>query len=554
MKWDQFFRADALAVIASACVVFYTLLTIIYSVGYMRGRKGLVRYYVYLVVTAVLSIAAVMSDNLVLFMTFWGLLALFLYLLINQGAGAQASQTAKKTFIIIGGTDTLMLLGLAFVWALTEMPELSRLAMTTVSIPVATGTAVAAYLLLLSGTLAKAGAMPFHTWVPDMAENAPLPTVAFLPASLDKLVGIYFLLRLNLDMFVLRPGMQGLLMFIGSFTIIAAVMMALVQHDLRRLLGYHAVSQVGYMVLGIATGVPLGIAGGTFHMLNHTLYKTGLFFAGGAVIHDSGTGDLDKLGGYARKMPIVFWSFFVCALAIAGVPPLNGFVSKWMIYQSLVQTGESGGGLWPVWLAAAMFGSALTLASFMKVLYAVFLAPPAGTLPEKEEASPFLWSPPAILAAVCVVFGVLAFRLPLRYLIDPVVDMPMAYSGDWHSVVGAVLILLGLLVGIGVYAAGKIFKTRTVEPFIGGEVLANQPHMRLSGVDFYLTVEKAPFLKTAYEAALKKAFDVYELGTKATFGVSKVFSGAHSGELQVYLAWCLLGMIVLLLMMMGWSP
>ena len=554
MTWEAFFRADALAVIASAFVAVYTLLTIVYSLRYMRGRGQLGRYYACVVLTAVFSIAAVLSDNLILFMTFWGLLAILLYLLINQGRAERAPQTAKKTFIIIGGTDTLMLLGLAFVWTLAERPALPHLAMTSVSIPATTPMAAAAYLLLLSGALAKAGAMPFHTWVPDSAEDAPLPAVAFLPASLDKLVGIYFLLRLNLEMFALGPAMQGFLMFLGSLTIIAGVMMALVQHDLRRLLGYHAVSQVGYMVLGIGTGIPVGIAGGMFHMLNNTLYKTGLFFAGGAVIHDSGTGDLEKLGGYARKMPIVFWTFLVCALAIAGVPPLNGFVSKWMIYQSLVQAGDGGSRLWPLWLAAALFGSALTLASFVKVLYAVFLAPPKGAVPEKEEASPLLWIPPAILAAACVVFGIFAFRLPLRFLVGPVVDMPVLYTGNWHPVVGTILILLGLAIGAGLYIAGKVCKTRTVEPFVGGEILAEQPEMRLSGVDFYETVEKAPVLKVVYAAALKKAFDMYELGSRATFGVSKLFSEAHSGELPTYLVWCLLGMAVLFLMMMGWAP
>ena len=112
--------------------------------------------------------------------------------------------------------------------------------------------------------------MPFHTWVPDAAEDAPIPVVAFLPASLDKLLGIYFLARITLDMFVMDLGMNTFLMAIGSFTIVAAVMMALIQHDLKRLLGYHAVSQVGYMVLGIGTGNPIGIAGGLFHMLNRS--------------------------------------------------------------------------------------------------------------------------------------------------------------------------------------------------------------------------------------------------------------------------------------------
>ena len=154
-------------------------------------------------------------------------------------------------------------------------------------------------------------------------------------------------------------------------------MMALVQHDLKRLLGYHAVSQVGYMVLGIGTGSPVGIAGGLFHMLNHAIYKSCLFFGGGAVEKSAGTTDLENLGGLARSMPVTFGTFLVASLAISGVPPLNGFASKWMIYQGIIESARGGGHLWVLWLVAAMFGSALTLASFMKVVHAVFLGQPS---------------------------------------------------------------------------------------------------------------------------------------------------------------------------------
>ncbi|GAI75218.1 unnamed protein product, partial [marine sediment metagenome] len=166
---------------------------------------------------------------------------------------------------------------------------------------------------------------------------------------------------------------------VGSFTIIAAVMMALVQHDLKKLLSYHAVSQVGYMVLGIGTGIPLAMAGGIFHMLNNAIYKTSLFLGAGSVEHRAKTTQLNKLGGLARVMPITFVTFFIAALSISGVPPFNGFFSKWMIYQGVAELGKLGGGgnLWIVWLLAAMFGSALTLASFIKLIHAIFLGVPS---------------------------------------------------------------------------------------------------------------------------------------------------------------------------------
>ena len=179
----------------------------------------------------------------------------------------------------------------------------------------------------------------------------------------------------------MSAAMNTFLMAIGSLTIVCAVMMALVQHDLKRLLGYHAVSQVGYMVLGIGTGNPIGIAGGIFHMLNHAIYKSCLFLSAGAVEKKTGTTDLDKLGGLSKTMPVVYVAFLIASLAISGVPPLNGFASKWMIYQGIIETGRQGSHLWILWLMAAMFGSALTLASFMKLVHAVFLGQPSSERP-----------------------------------------------------------------------------------------------------------------------------------------------------------------------------
>ena len=274
----EYFRFDNLSVFVGIFIAVFSVLVALYSVGFMRGRKGLVRYYLYLVLTFLSSLGAVFSNNLIVFLVFWGFLGLLLYLLINFGRKENTSYTAKKTFIIIGGTDAVMLLGLAFIWHLTGSMDMDKL-----SIVLDSKAAVLAYICLAIGAFAKAGAMPFHTWVPDVSEDAPTPVAAFLPASLDKLLGIYFLARISLDMFKLNEGMNTFLMVLGSVTIVAAVMMALVQHDLKRLLGYHAVSQVGYMVLGIGTGNPIGIAGGLFHMLNNAIYKSCLFLSGGSV-------------------------------------------------------------------------------------------------------------------------------------------------------------------------------------------------------------------------------------------------------------------------------
>jgi NADH:ubiquinone oxidoreductase subunit 5 (subunit L)/multisubunit Na+/H+ antiporter MnhA subunit len=543
-----YFKFDNLSYFVGLFVMVFSLLITHYSLGYMRPAKNLPLYYLYIFLTMLASLGVVFANNLVLFMVFWGFLGLLLYLLISFGDKEHTSATAKKAFIIIGGTDAFMLLGLAFIWYLTGTMKMDEM-----SIALNSKTAISAYLCLAAGALAKAGAMPFHTWVPDTAEDAPTPVTAFLPASLDKLLGIYFLARITLYMFQMNLFMNNVLMAIGSITIIAAVMMALVQHDFKRLLGYHAVSQVGYMVLGIGTGNLIGIAGGLFHMLNNAIYKSCLFLSGGTVEKRTGTSDLDKLGGLAKLMPITFVTFIIASLAISGTPPLNGFASKWMIYQGIIESGRNGGYLWIIWLTAAMLGSALTLASFLKLIHAIFLGQPSKEQQEakavKGEVSPHMWIPAALLAGLCILFGVFAYSLPLKMFILPSLERELYFPGIWNSSLATLLILAGLIIGYIIYLLGSITRTRTTDSFVGGEDLASHPEMRLSGTEFYNTIERTWFLERIYRAAKIKSFDIYEIGSKATFGFNKVLRYLHNGVLPTYLAWCLLGMIILFIIL-----
>jgi len=542
---SQFFRLDNLSVFTGIFIGFFSILILIYSVGFMRGRKGLLRYYLYIILTLAASLGAVFANNLLVLIGFWGFLALLLYLLIGFGQKQNTSATAKKAFIIIGGTDALMLLGLAFIWRLTGSMDIDKL-----SIALDNKVAIWAYLCLAAGAFAKAGAMPFHTWVPDTAEDAPTPVTAFLPASLDKLLGIYFLARISLDIFQMSLKMNTVLMALGSLTIIAAVMMALIQHDLKRLLGYHAVSQVGYMVLGIGTGNPIGIAGGIFHMVNHAIYKSCLFLSGGVVEKKTGTTDLDKLGGLAKVLPLSFITFLIASMAISGVPPFNGFVSKWMIYQGIIETAKTGGNIWILWLIAAMFGSALTLASFMKLLHAVFLGQKSNEsrITNNESRSPTGFAmgfPIVILALLCIVFGVFAYQLPLKYFIFPIMGGAVEFSGTWMAGLATILLLFGVVIGLIIYLMGTFSKARVADAFTGGESLTEHPAMRISGTEFYNTIKEIRLLKPLYWLAERKVFDIYEVLSKITLGINALLRYIHNGVLSTYLAWCLLGMAVL---------
>jgi formate hydrogenlyase subunit 3/multisubunit Na+/H+ antiporter MnhD subunit len=541
------FRLDTLSSFILLWVGFFGVAMILYSIGFMRGKTGLKQYYGYMLMTLGAGYGAVLANDMIVLLAFWGFLALTLYMLI-QAAGPEASGAAKKTMTVVGGTDALLVLGVAIVWMMTGSTSL-----TQAQIPTITGLSVFAFILFACAAFAKAGAMPFHSWIPDTAEHAHVPVVAYLPASVDKLLGIYLLARISLTLFDLSPGMQLLLLIVGAFTIIAAVMMALVQHNLKRLLGYHAVSQVGYMVLGIGTLNPIGVAGGLFHMLNHAIYKGCLFLCAGSVETREKTMELDDLGGLAKYMPVTFLSFLVAALAISGIPPFNGFVSKWMVYQGVIEMGKAGGWLWVVWLAAAMFGSALTLASFMKALHAVFLG--ARSRKDKPaESGAAMLIPMIVLSVLCIVFGLFAYAIPLRIWVIPAVTRVLsvpatsAWLGWWSPVTATILILVGVLIGFIIYLAGTFRTPRTSSAYIGGEVLPED--YRVTGVDFYETVESMGFLHTVYGWAMKRAFDAYDIGRAISFYFIKGLRGLHTGVLPDYLTWVLFGLLVLMVVLM----
>ncbi|MGD9015329.1 MAG: proton-conducting transporter membrane subunit [Candidatus Omnitrophota bacterium] len=538
------FKLDYLNSFVILSISIFSILVVIYSLKFMQGKVRLWEYYFWIILTSLASIGAALANNLILLLVFWGFLGLTLYMLINMG-GKDSDKVAKKTFIIIGGSDCLMLLGIGIIYHLTGTFQMDKIHLAVGS----SGLTILAFLCLAIACFAKAGAMPFHTWVPDCAESAPVPVAAFLPAALDKLLGIYLLARICLNLFIMNRAMNILLMLIGAFTIIAAVMMALVQHNLKRLLGYHAVSQVGYMVLGIGTGIPIGIAGGIFHMLNNTIYKSCLFLTGGNVESKTQTAELDKLGGLSKIMPLTYTSCLIASLAISGVPPLNGFVSKWMVYQGLIsQLRVMSPGLRItsiLCLAAAMIGSALTLASFMKLIHATFLGQ-AHKSPNirHNEVSWTMWLPCLILAVICIIFGIFAYQVPLRYLIWPILA-DKTFIGFWSPGLATILIIIGLILGLIIFKLSKLkLSFRQDSPFVGGETTVLDEG-RVSGIEFYNTVKEIGPLARMYKLAEAKFFDIYDLGQKGVFRVTNLLRYLHNGVLPTYLVWCLLGMMVM---------
>ncbi len=546
------------AIIALLIAIFGALISL-YNLSF--ADKQSCKHDAYILWSLAGAIGAVLANNLIALLICWEIVTLMLFLLINLG-GEKAKTGAAKTFSILGLSDCALLLGIVIliVAGNTNSLAIDDLSVNTANNPLM----IICFLLFLIAALAKAGAMPFHTWIPSAAEGAPTDVMAYLPAAVDKLLGIYLLARVCLEFFTIGYGLKLLLLIIGAVTIVGAVMMAMVQHDLKKLLSFHAISQVGYMVVGIGIGGPIGIAGAIFHMVNNAIYKCCLFLSAGSVEKQTGTTDLDKLGGLARYMPLSFIACVVAAVAISGVPPMNGFASKWLIYQAcldVTNTWTAFQWIGPIVLIAAIFGSALTLASFVKVIHSVFLGAPSKETVAKppRENSIAMTFPMLLLAAACLVFGIFA-TIPLERIVGPAMETMEqpgitalvadgqlnAFSTLWKPVTATILMIVALVFGLLIFLVGKGLKFREDRIYLGGEKI-NPEKFHYSGTGFYDSVRQLPGFKGAFSDAEKKVFDVYtifgSLGGVFVDGLRR----CQTGVLSLYVSWVVLGLVIIII-------
>ncbi len=540
-------KLTAFSAFLLVAVAGFGFLVTLYSTLFLKGQRAANRFFFYALVTVGLANGVLLSDDLVLLLIFWEGLLLTTFGMIVTGRAA-AFPTAIKSFVIVASSDLCLMAGIILAGAQAHTFRISA-----IHLP-ASGPAALAFVLLLIGALGKAGSMPFHSWIPDAAVDAPLPFMALLPASLEKLLGIYLLARITLDLFAIEPSswLSTLMMVVGAATILLAVMMALAQKSYKRLLAYHAISQVGYMVLGVGTALPVGIVGGLFHMINHAIYKSGLFLSAGSVERQARTTELSELGGLARRMPITFALFIVVAASISGVPPFNGFFSKELVYEAALDRG------WPFY-AAALLGTFLTAASFLKLGHAVYLGGPrrrrhrlpglddpqpaelqgggsgaptaadsaqgaaggpgdAGTrdLAAVREAPWQLLVPLAVLAGACILFG-LDNSLPLRKLIEPILGARLgsqSFAGLPRSLPLALATVAVLLAAL----ANHLYGVRR-----SGSGAGAADH-----------ILHAPLLGRLYAVALAGRLDPYWLGRIAVRSLARGLRGIDRGVDWIY--------------------
>ncbi len=518
---SMWLKSDAITRVMLFWTTFFAWIICLYAKGYFKEKTTAALFYGLSLITLGITYFTFLSDHLVLLAIGWGLLGLCLYLMVGM-AGDCSKEAAKKTFIIVGGSDLFMIVGIVLLFHLTKSAQLSQI---KVSLDLALP--IASFILIFIGAFAKAGVFPFHSWLPDACECSHVPVTAFLPLSLDKLLGIYLMLRLVGSVFVMNSVVVVCMMAVGCICILVAVMMALVQHNLKRLLGYHAVSQVGYMVLGLGTGTMIGMMGAMFHMINHTIYKTLLFLSGGMVEKSNHSADLDRLGGLIKVLPITFSVMLIASMAISGIFPLNGYFSKHVVLHGIMYTQKYYGiNYWQIFWILASIGGILTLSSFVKVIYALFIEKPCQTIASIKENNFWMLLPMIILALFCLTLGVMTENF----------TNPMFLSSLSEKYTH---LHFNLLEGFIYLIAYALIST--------GLVLLLKRHARSCqtiGIHLYEKVRNNKMLKNIYDWAESHYMDIYDIGRRGIIGASSILRSLHTGILPSYIFWFMLGTLV----------
>ena len=357
---DLTFNADGLAVTLSAIACVIGSLAVLFSVNYMQGEEQLSRYYSFVLLFIGAMSGLVLSGNLLFMFFFWEITALCSYALIsfyNDDPKAVAGGIKALIITQVGGVG--LLAGALTTYTAIGSYQVSNLLAKAETLPVGLLTVIAFGFLLAAA--AKSAQFPFHTWLPDAME-APTPISALIHAATMVNAGVYLLVRFY-PAFEHVPGWTMSVLMVGLISALISAVSALIATDLKRALAYSTVSQLGYMVYAIGAG---GVFASQFHLLSHAVFKALLFLAAGSVIHSVGTRDMRRMGGLGGKMPFVRNVFIVGALALAGVPILNGFWSKELILEVGLEHS-------PIWAYGLMlFGAGLTAFYTFRMVWLVF--------------------------------------------------------------------------------------------------------------------------------------------------------------------------------------
>jgi len=386
----------------------------LYSINYMEHYGDKATYYALLLIMLAGMNGLLLVNDLFQIYLFMEVAAIASYALVAYGLGHDELEASYKYLMLSAVASAFIVAAIVVIYGMTGSLTFEAVASGLALLDAKYVIGICSAFFILGFGL-KAALIPFHAWLPDAHPSAPAPISAVLSGLLIKVSGIYALTRIFLNVLGLTPALSTILMFLGVISIVVAAFLALGQKDIKRMLAYSSISQVGYIILGIGLGTPLGILGGLFHLLNHALAKSLLFLNSGSIQMSTGTRNLDEMGGLAKRMPWTAATSLVGSLSIAGVPPLSGFWSKLIIIIALIQADQ-----WAFALIAIL-ASVLTLWYYLLIQRRAFFGRLNERWREVKEAPFWMTLATVILGLLCIAFGIF-FSLIVRSWIEPARD------------------------------------------------------------------------------------------------------------------------------------
>jgi len=554
LQIDFGLKLDALSLMMMLIVTGVGGAIHIYSFGYMHEDRSMARFFACLSLFTFSMLGIVLANNFIEMFIFWELVGVSSYLLIGFWfEKPSAADAAKKAFFTNRLGDFGFLMGILVVWTALGSLNFSTLQQTLSDNPAALGTiASIAGLLIFCGAMGKSAQFPLHVWLPDAMEG-PTPVSALIHAATMVAAGVYMLCRV---LFLLNADALHVIAYIGGFTALLAALIAVQQNDIKRILAYSTLSQLGYMVMAV------GLAGPTpamFHLTTHAFFKALLFLGAGSVIHAlHEEQDIWKMGGLKKKMPITFWTFIIGTLALSGVPPFSGFYSKDSILaQALEQKNYFLFGV-------AVFIAALTTFYMFRLFFVAFLGEARTEKAKHAHESPAVMSLPLVVLAVFALVG--------GYIgITNIYNGQYIFGGDYTpygeklSVLQQALeplhnifpMLLGIgAVAVGLFAAFSLYWNAATDPLparLGGLATA------MKNKFYFDEIYEATFIRAHdFIAAVADFIDRW-LVDWACIGLVRGgtdFTGralrlVQTGNLQTYAFLFVLGVAVVLYLALG---
>jgi len=520
----------------------------IYSYGYMDDDRSKARFFAFMSLFTFSMLGIVLANNFIEMFIFWELVGVSSYLLIGFWfEKPSAADAAKKAFFTNRLGDFGFLLGILVVWAALGSLNFTQLQSTLVANPAALGTiATVAGLLVFCGAMGKSAQFPLHVWLPDAMEG-PTPVSALIHAATMVAAGVYMLCRI---LFLLNADALHVIAYIGGFTSLLAALIAVQQNDIKRIIAYSTLSQLGYMVMAVGLNGPTPAM---FHLTTHAFFKALLFLSAGSVIigmhHEQ---DIWQMGNLRKKMPVTFWTFLVGALALSGVPPFSGFYSKDSILaQALEQKNY-------LLFGVAVFVAALTAFYTFRLFFVVFFGQEKSKAASHAHESPLVMTLPllalALFAAIGGFIGI-TNSYGLQFIVGhETLSVAQQITEPLHNI-GPMLCGLAAA-AVGIFVAFSLYKNVVSDPLpakLGGLATAMKNKFYFDELYEATFIRAHDFIATVMDVIDRWFVEGFCIGLVrgGTDFTGRALRLVQTGNLQTYALLFVLGVAVVLYLVLG---